>query len=196
MKEDAVSPVIGVMLMIVVTVIVAATVSAFAGGYADTDKKASTAVISCHYLPGTGIANPTQPSSRTGEGMIVAIPDGGLIFTHESGDFINLLDTYMVISNGDESRRFDYTTLQKVNSKQTDPVVANKGGIVNFNDYDREINTGNQFVLASDNDGGSVPKGYLGWNNPAFYLTENQIATFTLVDRESGQTISSGRIDL
>ena len=32
LKDEAVSPVIGVMLMIVVTVIVAAVVSAFAGG--------------------------------------------------------------------------------------------------------------------------------------------------------------------
>jgi hypothetical protein len=67
---------------------------------------------------------------------------------------------------------------------------------VNFIDYDREINTGNQFVLKSDNDGSRVPDGYLGWTNPDFYLTENQIATFTLVDRESGQTIASGRIEL
>ncbi|MGC9436230.1 MAG: type IV pilin N-terminal domain-containing protein, partial [Methanomicrobiales archaeon] len=41
--DDAVSPVIGVMLMLVVTIIIAAVVSAFAGGMADTGKKAPTA---------------------------------------------------------------------------------------------------------------------------------------------------------
>jgi FlaG/FlaF family flagellin (archaellin) len=45
--EDAVSPVIGVMLMIVVTVIIAAIVSGFAGGMGDTQKAAPTAAIRC-----------------------------------------------------------------------------------------------------------------------------------------------------
>jgi flagellin-like protein len=63
-NENAVSPVIGVMLMIVVTVIIAAVVSAFAGGYSDADRKAPTAVISCKAI------------------------DGGLLFTHESGDLL------------------------------------------------------------------------------------------------------------
>jgi len=193
--EHAVSPVIGVMLMIVVTVIIAAIVSGFAGVYADADKKAPVAVISCKYMAPTGVSSTN--SDGTYGGVVVAIPDGGLLFTHEGGDFVNLLNTYLVVSNGDESRRFDFTTLQKANSKQYDSAIY-KGGIVNFIDYDREINTGNQFALASDNDGSSVPGGYLGWDPegdyPAFYLTEDRIATFTLVDRESGRTIAQGRI--
>jgi FlaG/FlaF family flagellin (archaellin) len=39
-NQDAVSPVVGVMLMLVVTVIIAAIVSAFAGGLAETEQKA------------------------------------------------------------------------------------------------------------------------------------------------------------
>jgi len=46
--DRAVSPVIGVMLMLVVTIIIAAAVSAFAGGMADTGKKAPTASFECH----------------------------------------------------------------------------------------------------------------------------------------------------
>lgn len=38
--DDAVSPVVGVMLMLVVTIIIAAVVSAFAGGLAETEHKA------------------------------------------------------------------------------------------------------------------------------------------------------------
>jgi len=41
-KEEAVSPVVGVMLMLVVTIIIAAVVSAFAGGLATTSSKAPT----------------------------------------------------------------------------------------------------------------------------------------------------------
>ena len=40
--EEAVSPVVGVMLMLVVTIIIAAVVSAFAGGLATTTGKAPT----------------------------------------------------------------------------------------------------------------------------------------------------------
>ena len=43
-KEDAVSPVIGVMLMLVVTIVIAAVVAAFAGGIA-TDTEPTPSVI-------------------------------------------------------------------------------------------------------------------------------------------------------
>ena len=43
-KEDAVSPVIGVMLMLVVTIVIAAVVAAFAGGIA-TDTEPSPSVV-------------------------------------------------------------------------------------------------------------------------------------------------------
>jgi len=44
-RESAVSPVVGVMLMLVVTIIIAATVSAFAGGLVGTSEKAPTAAF-------------------------------------------------------------------------------------------------------------------------------------------------------
>ena len=44
-RESAVSPVVGVMLMLVVTIIIAATVSAFAGGLVGTSDKAPQAAL-------------------------------------------------------------------------------------------------------------------------------------------------------
>ncbi|MGI6502806.1 MAG: type IV pilin N-terminal domain-containing protein [Candidatus Methanoculleus thermohydrogenotrophicum] len=49
MNESAVSPVIGVMLMLVVTIIIAAVVSAFAGGMTGTETNAPQAVIQGTY---------------------------------------------------------------------------------------------------------------------------------------------------
>ena len=46
-NEDAVSPVIGVMLMIVVTVVIAAIVSGFAGGMSSSQDAAPTAALQC-----------------------------------------------------------------------------------------------------------------------------------------------------
>ncbi|WP_067050636.1 type IV pilin N-terminal domain-containing protein [Methanofollis ethanolicus] len=48
MNEDAVSPVIGVMLMIVVTVIIAAVVSGYAGGMTSSESKVPNAAFTIH----------------------------------------------------------------------------------------------------------------------------------------------------
>ena len=46
-NTEAVSPVVGVMLMLVVTIIIAAVVSAFAGGIASNQQKAPTGTFEC-----------------------------------------------------------------------------------------------------------------------------------------------------
>ncbi len=164
--EEAVSPVIGVMLMIVVTVIVAAVVSAFAGGYSDGDRKAPTAVISCKAT------------------------DSGLLFTHESGDFIDLVDVIVVLTNGEDTRRFYY-------APYTDARAMVKVSYGQALQADLQITTGNQFYLPADNDGsgGGVAGAYLGWDDPKFYLTTDEIGTYTIIERESNQVISKGVIN-
>ena len=47
--DDGVSPVVGVMLMLSVTVIIAAIVSAAAGGLSGTEKKAPSAILEVHF---------------------------------------------------------------------------------------------------------------------------------------------------
>lgn len=54
MKDDAVSPVVGVMLMLVVTIIIAAVVSGFAGGIISGGDKAPNAVIIAGYSQSKG----------------------------------------------------------------------------------------------------------------------------------------------
>lgn len=53
-QEDAVSPVIGVMLMLVVTIIVAALVTAFSSGLVDTESTAPIAYIDVEILSNQG----------------------------------------------------------------------------------------------------------------------------------------------
>jgi len=53
--ESAVSPVVGVMLMLVVTVIIAAVVSAFAGGLAETQKKTPQVTMTASYSQERGM---------------------------------------------------------------------------------------------------------------------------------------------
>ncbi|MDO9325739.1 MAG: type IV pilin N-terminal domain-containing protein [Methanoregula sp.] len=54
-QDTAVSPVVGVMLMLVVTIIIAAVVSAFAGGLSGSNEKAPQVQISASYSLSDGI---------------------------------------------------------------------------------------------------------------------------------------------
>lgn len=83
-NENAVSPVIGVMLMIVVTVVIAAIVSAFAGGVTEGSDTAPTASIQCKIV-------------KESEDNAV------LTFKHISGDSINTANLRIYISYTDDS---------------------------------------------------------------------------------------------
>lgn len=76
LNSEAVSPVIGVMLMLVVTIIVAAAVSAFAGGFASDQKKTPVAQIDVQLKAG-------QDYPR-------------LVFTHLGGDPLKTRDLKII----------------------------------------------------------------------------------------------------
>jgi len=76
--NEAVSPVVGVMLMLVVTIIVAAVVSAFAGGLTESTSKAPQVILKGTY-------------SQT----------DGLALSHQGGDAIGTIDTIVIVRLGD-----------------------------------------------------------------------------------------------
>jgi len=78
LSNDAVSPVVGVMLMLVVTIIIAAVVSAFAGGLTESTSKAPQVSLKATY-------------SQT----------DGLTISHQGGDAIGTLDTVVILRLGD-----------------------------------------------------------------------------------------------
>src|SRR5208337_4018759 len=81
-NEHAVSPVVGVMLMLVVTIIIAAVVSAFAGGLVAQKERAPQATLDCHIT--------------WDNGAMSGVP--GPIFTmkHLGGDPINTRNVKLV----------------------------------------------------------------------------------------------------
>jgi FlaG/FlaF family flagellin (archaellin) len=97
-KDDAVSPVVGVMLMLVVTIIIAAVVSAFAGGITgDVQKAPQASVVPTEFVVKGIIDTDTASSSTFGQG--IAKPDQGatnpaadvyVVFEHKGGDPLNL----------------------------------------------------------------------------------------------------------
>jgi len=76
--NEAVSPVVGVMLMLVVTIIIAGVVSAFAGGLAETTDKAPQVSLKATF-------------SQT----------DGLAISHQGGDAIGTIDTVALVRLGD-----------------------------------------------------------------------------------------------
>ncbi|WP_298670130.1 type IV pilin N-terminal domain-containing protein [uncultured Methanofollis sp.] len=58
-RDDAVSPVVGVMLMLVVTIIIAAIVSSFAGGLGSTSENAPVATLAIKMFAGPNEKNVT-----------------------------------------------------------------------------------------------------------------------------------------
>ncbi len=73
-NEHAVSPVVGVMLMLVVTIVIAAIVSGFTGGLVSEAGKSAQASIKADYSQGSG-----------------------LTITHMGGDIINTLQTKIIV---------------------------------------------------------------------------------------------------
>ena len=98
-KEDAVSPVVGVMLMLVVTIIIAAVVSAFAGGMASSQDKVPQASISASEIIIKGVVDTDHtacPGGCYGQGLTRpdqgtgAAPDIYIVFEHKGGDSLNI----------------------------------------------------------------------------------------------------------
>lgn len=82
LREDAVSPVVGVMLLLVVTIIIAAVVSAFGGSLMESDGKAPQASITGRYSQ-----------------------YNGLTMTHDGGESLQVDDIYVVLRPSDEFGR-------------------------------------------------------------------------------------------
>jgi FlaG/FlaF family flagellin (archaellin) len=91
LNEHAVSPVVGVMLMLVVCIIIAAVVSAFAGGLSSGTEKVPQASINIRLV---------QDDGGMGPGYV----QWKMIFEHMSGDTIQTKDinivTYYTCPNG------------------------------------------------------------------------------------------------
>jgi hypothetical protein len=99
-NENAVSPVVGVMLMLVVTIIVAAVVSGFSGGLAGEQQIAPQASIVANDFVVKGVIDTVATSGmsnawgqgqwRPDQGASSAAADIYVLFEHKGGDSLNL----------------------------------------------------------------------------------------------------------
>jgi len=89
--ESAVSPVIGVMLMLVVTIIVAALVSSFSGGLSDSAEPAPTTAFDISIRAGDEVGNGAK-SNAPGPAPECAV------LTMVSGDTLNSADLKIILT--------------------------------------------------------------------------------------------------
>lgn len=161
-KEDAISPVIGVMLMLVVTVVVAAVVTAYAGGLSSMKK--------------------TTPPSVTIEGTYSQA--NGMTITHKSGDPVALSQVEFRTTPselfGPDADKFTWPIDKTIiRSSNGDPVVFPLTGFYNTSSFvvgdTLTINAANCTDYASTTDINQTPwaKSYGLYKGSWAVLTSN-----------------------
>ena len=209
LKDDAVSPVIGVMLMVVVTIIIAATVSTFSTGF----------VSDTHAAPGTKVAYVGVLTGPIGD-----LGEIGLVFENKGGEMLLLSDLELTLkstlSGGDEasikytdapsstyrgtpvpdetrlSSAFTYR-MKKIGVADTDKTATNVAN--------SQIKAGDRFVIHADRYFSKDESKY-GWvmyvadrgmTGASYSSGEFEVSsktTYTLVDKNTGTVISSGTL--
>ena len=190
MKNDhAVSPVIGVMLMIVVTIIIAAIVSAFAGSMGNSE----------HTVPTTALT--VTPSINC---------NGTIEFHATGGSELNLTDTAIeldyggrtiTLSNSDQnsgpsSSGTPSGTSCPTRVAQSIPYLMEEGG-----GGDGYISAGDRFVLTADENDATdqqfifEPVVSTGVNT-TFAIPYNVHVSYMVIDKPSGKAVQTGEFVL
>lgn len=126
-SDDAVSPVIGVMLMLVITVIIAAVVTGFATGLVKDTEPAPTAVLDARIFSNVEVLADEVHSGLTG-------PDFWI--THVSGDPIDTGDVEIRVSWTDQNGKYHYSTYSAAQFKSDHPE-----GVENYREQPMYVKT-------------------------------------------------------
>jgi len=223
MTCDAVSPVVGVMLMLVVTIIIAAVVSAFAGGLGGSQQKTPQVSIT---------ATPVVQAFADGKGRYDDYPTGftaknGIEFENKGGDTFSLKDINVQLTAG--GTNYVITPSDKLPSKTclpanitipngftSDPTTyvstptnwSYFGKIGGSSIVDSTISPGDKFMFYADGQYDSSNDDTYGLTTSnGKYLTWTpedvkggigaQFGTkvgYTIIDRVSGKAIASGYV--
>jgi hypothetical protein len=198
-QESAVSPVVGVMLMLVVTIIIAAVVSAFAGGLnSDQSMTPQASLFSrvCHrYVQDTEPLNngPNYPEDA------VFTARNGIAFELNEGT-LSILTTS---TSSAEGRHKILTRYIRSHSTSTCLPTSVTSYIMEIGDSDGYISPGDKFMLYTDNCfndelyhlgyGFSVkPDGATG----GMSMFKNEKIQYKVVDKKSKMVIGTGEITI
>jgi FlaG/FlaF family flagellin (archaellin) len=209
-EDDAISPVVGVMLMLVVTIIIAAMVSAFSGSVSQDQTLAPQVSLSTSYTCSI------TDTDKTNE-----VPDhsnklnNGIKFRLSGGDSFSLRDITVQLKNGDSVMNFNMKTHLNTStavdkekltivkdSEDEETYFALPGG------GDELITVGDSFMIVADDCYDStqspdktVVKGrFLTWSpkdsGGIFKVQADVPFDYTITDQLSGKPIQKGTLIL
>jgi FlaG/FlaF family flagellin (archaellin) len=208
LNESAVSPVIGVMLMIVVTIIIAAVVAAFAGSISGDEKKPPSVSLSCKPVI-QGIADTDTSNDEPNPGSLIA--NNGILCTHTGGDGFSLNDITIQIQIGDRSITEDLTYGLNTTGTCVNPSDANLmkksdgttptdfyivgGGTTGY------IKSGDRFMLLADtcrirSDGTKMITFFPTGSKAGLDVPLYTQAEYTVIHKPSGKAITTGTFTL
>jgi len=208
-EDDAVSPVVGVMLMLVVTIIIAAMVSAFSGGVVKDETLAPQVTLSTSYV--CSITD-TDRTNSVPDHSTSFKPNNGIAFRLAGGDTFSLKDITVQFKNGDSVINFDMDTHVNSSAAAVDTskltfVTDSEGEDTYFalpGGGDDLITVGDSFMIVADDCydntlSGDTTKGrFLIWtpdsSSGTFKLQVNVPFEYTIIDQLSGKPIQSGTI--
>ena len=168
MNEDAVSPVIGVMLMIVVTIIIAAVVSGFAGGMTSSESKVPNAAFTVH------------PNLKG---------NGTIAFHHTGGDELMLDEILVQLEYNSTS--IILSNLDKMSSDSNHTYLSEMGG-----DADGFIRGGDRLVLTCDKNANKVFVFEPQDAATNFTIPYYGHIKYMILDKESAKAIQTGEFVL
>jgi FlaG/FlaF family flagellin (archaellin) len=223
--DSAVSPVVGVMLMLVVTIIIAAVVSAFAGGLGGSQVKTPQATIVADEFHIGGTYDLTNQSLGFDKGVPAPrTPSNGatdvyILFEHKGGDPINLANIELKVSS--LQKPAEKSTISNANSPLTNANasvlgkdatgIGDKSLIAGFSknwskymerypDHGTIIQPGGKFVVHADyvaNYKGAVSVNWLKNDGTyPFFVNSGDVLTYQIMDKPSGKMITSGQISV
>ena len=208
-SDSAVSPVVGVMLMLVVTIIIAAVVSAFAGGLGTDQHKTPQVTISAKSMIQSieGTIDPdtyalTYPANYSAA--------NGILFENTGGDAFSLNDIEIQLQTEDTKYTIRPTdTLPDTNIL---PVGISGGRyfqkLGNTSVSDRMIAPGDKFMLYADGNAKAVTYTYdhsyygpkLSWRpneaSGGFGLYLNKKFQYAIFDKASSRVMAKGELVL
>ena len=158
MKDrEAVSPVVGVMLMLVVTIILAAVVSSFSGGLATDEQKAPQASIAAKFV--IDAVNDTNTTNYEPDYATNFSAANGILFENMGGDAFSLDDIEIQLQSG--TTKYTISNADQINTtvrSETDGPNATTCLPSGINEYlveigatDGYIQPGDKFMLYADN---------------------------------------------
>ena len=145
-KDSAVSPVIGILLMLVVTIIIAAVVSGFAGSLTSGQSAAPQVSVSV----GSSVQNisDTDTTNYVSDYPAGFTASNGLIFEHKGGESFPLSDVLIQLQSGSTTINIGVNDPLQTTTCLPSSVTAY---IMKIGSTDTFIKPGDKFMLYADN---------------------------------------------